>query len=75
MPQSTLQILRCRDLGKALMVARDDGRAASEIEAANAEDRAEAQDLEARLQAIRVRIQSREQLGKVLGMHAGEFVA
>jgi chromosome segregation ATPase len=62
-------------LEKALMIARQDGGPASEIEAANADDRAEAQDLEARLQAIRARIQSREQLGKVLGMHAGEFVA
>ena len=62
-------------LEKALMVARQDGRFASEIETANAGDRAEAQDLEAQLQAIRVRIQSREQLGAVLGMRAGEFVA
>ena len=62
-------------LEKALMVARQDGRFASEIEAANAGDRAEAQDLEAQLQAIRARIQSREQLGEVLGMRAGEFVA
>ena len=62
-------------LEKALMVARQDGRFASEIEAANAGDRAEAQDLEAQLQAIRVRIQSREQLGELLGMRAGEFVA
>ena len=63
------------DLGKALMVARQEGRFASEIEAANAADRAEAQDLEARLQAIRARIQGREQLGQLVGMHAGEFVA
>ena len=63
------------DLQKAFMLARQDGRFASEIEDANADDRAEAQDLEAQLQAIRTRIQSREQLGKVLGMHAGEFVA
>ena len=62
-------------LEKALMVARQDGRFASEIEAANAGDRAEAQDLEARLQAIRARIQGREQLGQLVGMHAGEFVA
>src|SRR5918995_584409 len=60
-------------LQKALMVARQDGRFASEIEAANAGDRAEAQDLEAQLQAIRARIQSREQLGQLLGMHAGAF--
>ena len=64
-----------KDLGKALMVARQEGRFASEIEAANAGDRAEAQDLEARLQAIRARIQGREQLGELVGMHAGEFVA
>ena len=63
------------DLQKALMVARQDGRFGSEIETANAGDRAEAQDLEAQLQAIRARIQSREQLGEVLGMRAGEFVA
>ena len=63
------------DLESAIMVARQDGAAASEIEAANALDRAEAQDLEARLQAIRARIQSREQLGQLLGMHAGAFVA
>jgi len=63
------------DLENTLMVARQDGRFASEIEAANAGDRAEAQDLEARLQAIRARIQGREQLGGLLGMHAGEFVA
>jgi hypothetical protein len=63
------------DLESAVMVARQDGRFASEIEAANAGDRAEARDLEAQLQAIRARIQSREQLGKVLGMHAGAFVA
>ena len=63
------------DLEKAIMVARQDGRFASEIEAANAGDRAEAQDLEAQLQAIRARIQSREQLGQLLGMHAGAFVA
>jgi hypothetical protein len=63
------------DLEKALMAARHDGRFASEIEAANAGDRAEAQDLEAQLQAIRARIQSREQLGQLLGMHAGAFVA
>jgi hypothetical protein len=62
-------------LEKALMVARQDGRFASEIETANAGDRAEAQDLEARLQSISARIQSREQLGGLLGMHAGEFVA
>src|SRR5918998_1082624 len=62
-------------LEKALMVARQDGRFASEIETANADDRAEAQDLEAQLQAIGARIQSREQLGEVLGMRAGEFVA
>ena len=61
------------DLESAIMVARQDGAAASEIEAANALDRAEAQDLEARLQAIRARIQSREQLGQLLGMHAGAF--
>jgi acetolactate synthase regulatory subunit len=63
------------DLEKALMVARHDGHVASEIEAANASDRAEAQEIEARLQAIRARIQSREQLGQLLGMHAGAFVA
>ena len=63
------------DLEKAFAVARQDGRCASEIEAANAEDRAEAQDLEAQLQAIRLRIQGRERLGQVLGMHAGEFVS
>ena len=63
------------DLDSAIMGARQDGRLASEIEAANAGDRAEAQDLEARLQAIRARIQSREQLGQLLGMHAGAFVA
>jgi hypothetical protein len=63
------------DLQKAFMLARQDGGPASEIETANADDRAEAQDLEAQLQAIRARIQGREQLGKVLGMHAGEFVA
>ena len=63
------------DLESAIMVARQDGRFASEIEAANAGDRAEAQDLEAQLQAIRARIQSREQLGQLLGMHAGAFVA
>jgi hypothetical protein len=62
-------------LEKALIVARQDGRFAAEIEAANAGDRAEAQDLEAQLQAIRARIHSREQLGKLLGMHAGAFVA
>jgi multidrug resistance efflux pump len=63
------------ELEKTLMVARQDGRFASEIETANAGDRAEAQDLEAQLQAIRARIQSREQLGQILGMHAGAFVA
>jgi hypothetical protein len=63
------------DLQKALMVARQDGRFASEIESANASDRADAQDLEARLQAIRSRIQGREQLGRLVGMHAGAFVA
>jgi hypothetical protein len=62
-------------LEKTLMVARQDGRFASEIEAANAGDLSEAQDLEAQLQAIRARIQGREQLGTLLGMHAGEFVA
>jgi chromosome segregation ATPase len=62
-------------LQKALMVASQDGSFASEIESANAGDRAEAQDLEAHLQAIRARIQSREQLGQVLGMRAGAFVA
>jgi hypothetical protein len=63
------------NLDQALMVARQDGKCASEIEAANAGDLAEAQDLEAQLQAIRARIQSREQLGELMGMHAGAFVA
>jgi multidrug resistance efflux pump len=63
------------DLEKALMVARQDGRFVAEIEAANAGDMAEAQSLEARLEAIRGRIRSREELGKLLGMHAGAFVA
>jgi len=63
------------DLEQAFAVAREDGRAASEIGAANAEDRAEVQDLEARIDAIRARIQGRERLGQLVGMHAGEFVA
>jgi hypothetical protein len=36
---------------------------------------ADAQDLEAQLQAIRARIQGREQLGELVGMHAGAFVS
>jgi chromosome segregation ATPase len=63
------------DLENTLMKARQDGRCVSEIEAANADDRAEAQSLEAQLEAIRARIRSREQLGQLLGMRAGAFVA
>ena len=47
------------DLEKTLMVAHQDGRFVSEIEAANAGDLAEAQDLEAQLQAIRAHSESR----------------
>jgi multidrug resistance efflux pump len=63
------------DLEKAFAVARQDGHVASEIGAANAEDRAAVQDLEAKIDAIRTRIQGREQLGQLVGMRAGEFVA
>lgn len=63
------------DLEKAFAVARQDGGPASEIEAANAGDRAEVQDLEAKIDAIRARIQGRERLGQLVGMRVGEFVA
>ena len=63
------------DLEDAFAVARQDGRPASEIEAANAGDRAEVQDLEVKIDAIRARIQGRERLGQLVGMRAGEFVA
>ena len=63
------------DLEDAFAMARQDGRPASEIEAANAGDRAEVQDLETKIDAIRARIQGRERLGQLLGIHAGEFVA
>lgn len=62
-------------LENALMKARQDGALASEIGAANSGELAEALSLEAQLEAIRERIRSREQLGKLPGMHAGEFVA
>jgi len=62
-------------LENTLMKARQDGAFASEIGVANAEDLAEAQSLEAQLADSRERIRGREQLGDLVGMPAGEFVA
>jgi len=63
------------DLEAAVMRTRQDGAVASDIEAANAEDLAEAQSLEAQLSAIRERIRGREQLDGLFGASARGYVA
>ena len=63
------------DLEKAVQSARLDGAVASDIEAANTEDLAEAQDLEVRLSAIHERIRGREQLDGLFGASARGYVA
>ena len=62
-------------LEKAVQSARQDGHVASDIAAANAEDLAEAQDLEVQLSAIRERIRGREQLDALFGASARGYVA
>ncbi len=56
------------ELEQTLAVARQDGTHAAEVAGANQADMIEAQDLEARAQEIRSRIQARESLGELLGM-------
>ena len=62
------------DLERAVQSALD-GAVASDIEAANAEDLAEAQELEAQLSAVRERIRGREQLDGLYGASARGYVA
>jgi chromosome segregation ATPase len=58
------------ELEQVLAVARQDGSNAAEVAGANQADIIEAQDLEARAQEIRLRIQARERLGELLGVPA-----
>lgn len=58
------------ELEQALAVARQDGSCAAEVMDANQADIIEVQDLEAKAQEIRLRIQARERLGELLGMPA-----
>lgn len=52
----------------AFAAARQDGKAAQEVQEANVSDAAELQELEEKIAAIRHRIVSREQLGQMVGL-------
>jgi hypothetical protein len=63
------------ELERVLAVARQDGTHAAEVAQANQADMIEVQDLEARAQEVRARIQARERLGELLGMPTSGLAA
>ncbi len=63
------------ELEQVLAVSRHEGTHAAEIGEANQDDILEVQDLEARAQVIRLRIQARGRLGELVGLPASGLVA